>query len=64
MATTLYPAASETETKLSPTKETTEYGVPKTSITSKYSWLGAAELPTELSTGVIDMGQAWNDTKD
>jgi RHS repeat-associated protein len=30
--------------------------VPKTSITSKYSWLGADQLPTELPTGVINMG--------
>jgi RHS repeat-associated protein len=49
-------STSEAESKLIPAKETTEYGVPKTSITSKYSWLGADQLPTELPTGVIDMG--------
>ncbi len=49
-------AVSETESKLVPANETNEYGVPRTSITAKYSWLGAAERPTELPTGVINMG--------
>jgi RHS repeat-associated protein len=47
---------SETESKLVPANETTEYGVPRTTITAKYSWLGADEVPTELPTGIIDMG--------
>jgi RHS repeat-associated protein len=47
---------SETESKLVSANETTEYGVPRTTITAKYSWLGADEVPTELSTGVINMG--------
>jgi RHS repeat-associated protein len=47
---------SETESKLVPANETTEYGVPRTTITARYSWLGADEVPTELATGVIDMG--------
>jgi RHS repeat-associated protein len=48
---------SETETKLHPTPETTEYGVPREGTTPrKYSWLGADALPTELPTGVIAMG--------
>lgn len=48
---------SETETKLHPTAETTEYGVPRAGSTpSKYTWLGADERPTELPTGIISMG--------
>jgi RHS repeat-associated protein len=47
---------SETESKLVPANETSEYGVPRTTISAKYSWLGADEVPTELPTGIIDMG--------
>jgi RHS repeat-associated protein len=47
---------SETESKLEPTNETTEYGAPRTPITTKYSWLGADQLQTELPTGMINMG--------
>jgi RHS repeat-associated protein len=47
---------SETESKLVPANETTEYGVPRTTISAKYSWLGADEVPTELPTGIIAMG--------
>jgi RHS repeat-associated protein len=44
------------ESKMSPTSEASEYGVPRTTITSKYSWLGADKSPTELPTGIINMG--------
>ncbi len=47
---------SETASGLASTADTGEYGVPTTSLPSKYSWLGALELPTELPSGVIDMG--------
>ncbi len=49
-------STSETESKLIPANETSEYGVPRTSITAKYSWLGAEQRPTELPTGIINMG--------
>ncbi len=49
-------STSETESKLIPANETSEYGVPRTSITAKYSWLGAGRRPTELPTGIINMG--------
>jgi RHS repeat-associated protein len=49
-------ALSETETKLLSTSDTTEYGVPRTGSPAKYSWLGSAQRPTELPTGIIDMG--------
>jgi RHS repeat-associated protein len=49
-------ADSETETKLVPAGETTEYGVPRTSNGAKYSWLGGDLTPTELPTGLINMG--------
>lgn len=47
---------SETATGLASSTDTTEYGVPRTSIPPKYSWLGAAERSTELPSGVIAMG--------
>jgi RHS repeat-associated protein len=47
---------SETESKLIPANETTEYGVPRTTITASYSWLGSDQVPTELPTGIIGMG--------
>ncbi len=47
---------SETETKLLSTSDTTEYGVPRTTIPPKYSWLGSEQRPTELPTGIISMG--------
>jgi RHS repeat-associated protein len=46
---------SPTATKLSSTSDTTEYGVPRAT-PAKYSWLGAAQRPTELPTGIIGMG--------
>jgi RHS repeat-associated protein len=49
-------ALSETETKLLSEGDTTEYGVPRTSSPAKYSWLGSLQRPTELPTGVINMG--------
>jgi RHS repeat-associated protein len=49
-------AISETESKFTPTTETTEYGAPLGSIKSKYDWLGAAQRPTETPTGIINMG--------
>jgi RHS repeat-associated protein len=49
-------ALSETETKLLSMTDTSEYGVPTTSAPAKYSWLGAEQRPTELPTGVIEMG--------
>ncbi len=47
---------SETATSLASSADTTEYGVPTTSLPPKYSWLGALELPTELPSGVVAMG--------
>ncbi len=47
---------SETATGLASSADTTEYGVPTTSLPPKYSWLGALQLPTELPSGVIAMG--------
>ncbi len=47
---------SETATALASTADTSEFGVPTTSLPPKYSWLGADEIPTELSSGVLDMG--------
>jgi RHS repeat-associated protein len=47
---------SETATELASKADTTEYGVPTTSLPPKYSWLGALEVPTELPSGVIAMG--------
>ena len=49
-------ALSETETKPLTNSTMTEYGVPTTATPAKYNWLGAEELPTELSSGVIAMG--------
>jgi len=48
-------ALSETETKLLSTNDTTEYGIPRSS-PAKYSYLGADQRPTELPTGIINMG--------
>jgi RHS repeat-associated protein len=47
---------SETATELASKANTSEFGVPTTSLPPKYSWLGAIELPTELPSGVISMG--------
>jgi len=47
---------SETATELASKVDTSEYGVPTTSLPPKYSWLGAIELPTELPSGVTNMG--------
>jgi RHS repeat-associated protein len=47
---------SETATGLASTADTTEYGVPTTSLPPKYSWLGALQIPTELPSGVVAMG--------
>jgi YD repeat-containing protein len=47
---------SETATKLASTADTTEYGVPTTSLPPKYSWLGAFQVPTELPSGVMTLG--------
>jgi RHS repeat-associated protein len=48
---------SETSKSLASTiKEPGEYGVPTTEAPSKYSWLGAHQLPTTLPSGVIAMG--------
>jgi RHS repeat-associated protein len=49
-------SVSETESKLQPANEATEYGAPRTNITAKYSWLGSEQLPTELPSGMIGMG--------
>jgi hypothetical protein len=51
-------ALSETESKFVAAKETTEYGTPRTSITAKYAWNGAAAEPTELPKGIINMEHA------
>ncbi|HEX5307881.1 MAG TPA: RHS repeat-associated core domain-containing protein [Solirubrobacteraceae bacterium] len=47
---------SETATGLLSKGDQTEYGVPRTSTPSKYSWQGTDALRTELSSGVIAMG--------
>jgi RHS repeat-associated protein len=47
---------SETATGLASKADTTEYGIPTTSLPPKYSWLGAIEIPTELPSGVTEMG--------
>jgi RHS repeat-associated protein len=47
---------SETETKPTANSETTEYGVPRTTVAKQYTWLGASQAPTELPTGAINMG--------
>jgi RHS repeat-associated protein len=47
---------SETATALASTADTSEFGVPTTSLPPKYSWLGADEIPTELPSGILDMG--------
>jgi RHS repeat-associated protein len=47
---------SETATELAAKADTSEYGVPAVSTPAKYSWLGAIQLPTELPSGVVNMG--------
>jgi RHS repeat-associated protein len=47
---------NETVTELAKKVDTSEFGVPTTSVPLPYSWLGADEIPTELSSGVLDMG--------
>jgi RHS repeat-associated protein len=47
---------SETATALASKADTSEFGVPTTSLPPKYSWLGSLELPTELPSGVVAMG--------
>jgi RHS repeat-associated protein len=47
---------SETATGLASSADTSEFGVPTTSLPPKYSWLGADEIPTELASGVTNMG--------
>jgi RHS repeat-associated protein len=47
---------SETATALTGKVDTSEFGVPTTSLPPKYSWLGALDIPTELPSGVLDMG--------
>ncbi len=36
--------------------EATEYGEPKVATPATYSWLGAAQRPVELDSGVVNMG--------
>lgn len=36
--------------------ESTEYGVPQEGAPAKYSWLGSAQRPVELESGVVAMG--------
>jgi RHS repeat-associated protein len=47
---------SETATELESKADTSEFGVPTTTLPAKYSWLGTIELPTELPSGVTTMG--------
>jgi RHS repeat-associated protein len=49
-------SVSETATELSSKADTSEFGVPTTSLPPKYSWLGGLELATELPSGVVAMG--------
>ncbi len=48
--------ASETATEPASKAETTEWGVPTTSLPPKYAWLGGIEVPTELPSGIAQMG--------
>jgi RHS repeat-associated protein len=48
--------SSETATGLASSADTSEFGVPTTNLPPKYSWLGADEVPTELASGILDMG--------
>jgi RHS repeat-associated protein len=47
---------SETASGLASKADTSEYGVPTTSLPPKYSWLGALEIPTELPSGTLNLG--------
>jgi RHS repeat-associated protein len=47
---------SETATEMASKEDTSEFGVPTTTLPAKYSWLGAIEIPTELPSGVTTMG--------
>jgi RHS repeat-associated protein len=47
---------SETATELASKADTSEFGVPTTSLPSKYSWLGSLGLSSELPSGVTNMG--------
>ena len=47
---------SESATELTSKADTSEFGVPTTSLPAKYSWLGAIDLSTELPSGVVAMG--------
>jgi RHS repeat-associated protein len=49
-------SVSETATELTSKVDTSEFGVPTTSLPSKYSWLGALQVPSELASGVANMG--------
>jgi RHS repeat-associated protein len=49
-------SVSETATELTSKVDTSEFGVPTTSLPPKYSWLGALEVPSELASGVVNMG--------
>ena len=49
-------SSSPTATALLSTVRNTEFGVPTTTSPPMYSWLGAAQRPTELPSGLIAMG--------
>ncbi len=49
-------ALSGTATELTSTEDTTEYGVPRGRTPPRHNWLGSAQRPTELPTGIINMG--------
>ncbi len=49
-------STSETEEKLLSTERSTEFGVPTTTKPAKYSWLGGEQRPTELPSGMVNMG--------
>jgi YD repeat-containing protein len=51
-------ALSETETKVLSSYNSTEFGVPTTGTPPKYSWLGAAGVRTEFSSGTTASGGA------
>jgi RHS repeat-associated protein len=48
--------ASPIDTMLTDESETTEFGVPRTTGSTGYEWLGAKQRRTELSTGTVMMG--------
>jgi RHS repeat-associated protein len=49
-------APADEEVGLTFLTQSTEYGVPKGGAPAQYGWLGSAQRPTELESGVMSMG--------